>query len=253
MFNVLSTEFLKLRRSRLLLLAFTASFLPAMVRYLQYAFGRNGDTVSWEWFLASGQEITVFVMLTAVVLVSAFIFSMEYQYNTASYIFTSDVSRADIFISKQGSLLVIIAFLFAVSACSELLFGSIALRTALPKVLLLKFMEATVWYIFAYFLLSTAVSMLTVLMKRFAVSAAVVLGYLILVFPFHLKNNLYICPFMTPTVVAAKLLDSDNYIFSSYYKGVTVNSAGAAVFLGILAVVSLTVGMLYYKKSDAIK
>lgn len=253
MLRVISTEFLKLRRSKMMLLAIIASFLPAMVKYLQFAFGKNLEAVSFEWFLASGEELMVLSMLTVVILVSNFIFTMEYQYNTTSYIFTSSTSKAKIFIAKIISLLAIIAFLFVISAFSQILFGYLALKSALPWLLFLKFIKVIVWYIFSYFLLSVMVVMLSVLIKKFILSSVVVLGYIIMVLPFHLKNNLYICPFMTPTVVAAKLYGSSNYIFTNYYKDVSINNSGAVAFLVVLAIVSLIIGMSYYIKQDAIK
>lgn len=252
MFSVLSIEFLKLRRSKMLLLASIASFLPAMVKYLQFIFGRNQEAASWESFLASGQEFMVMGMLISVVLVSSFVFSMEYQYNTASYIFTSRTSKVNIFISKLISLLFIITFLFLVSAFSQLLFGALALKATLSSALFIKFIKVMAWYIFSYFLLSTMVGMLAVFIKKFVVSAVIVLGYFMLTFPFHLKSNLYISPFMTPTVVAAKLYSSSNYIFTNYYKDVAISNIGAVVFLIALALVSLTLGLICYNKSDAI-
>lgn len=253
MFRVISTEFLKLRRSKILLLAIIASIIPAMVKYLQYVLEKKHDTVSWKWFLASHQEFTVLIMLMIVVLISSFVISMEYQYNTAPYIFTSGVSKTSIFIAKIIAVLAIIVCMFAASVISELLFGYLTLKSGLPLILLIKLMQVTVWYIFSYFLLSIIVVMLTVLTKRFVVSAVVVLGYIIMSFPFHLKNNIYICPFMTPTAVAAKLYNSNNYIFTNYYSNVSVNNISAAIFITVLAIVSFVIGIICYKKQDAIK
>jgi hypothetical protein len=252
MLSVLSTEFIKLRRSKMLLLAVIASIIPAMVKYLQYTLGKSHDTAGWEWFLASGQEYMVLSMLIAIVLVSSFIFCLEFQYNTVPYIFTSCTSKVNIFITKMISLLAIIAALFTASAFSELLFGFLAFKSGLSWILFSEFIKVIVWYIFSYFLLSTIVVMLAVLIKRFVISAVVVLGYFMLVFPFHLKNNLYVCPFMTPTVVAAKLYGANNYIFSNYYKDISVNTIGVAAFLVVLAAISLTIGMILYNKQDVI-
>lgn len=249
----LSTEFIKLRRSKMLLLAMLASVIPPMIRFIQYAFGSNGDAASWERFLSTGQEIGVFCMLTAVILVSCFIFTMEYQYRTASYLFTSGASKTNIFIAKILAVLVITALLFVVSAFSQLLFGYLTIRTGLAWAFLLTFIKVTAWYVLAYFLLSALVAMVAVLLKKFVLSAVVNFGYFMLVFPFHLKSDPYINPFMSPTVVAAKLYDAKDYIFTGYYKDIPVSIPGIAVFLLSLAIVSLAVGMVCYKRMDAIK
>ncbi len=248
MFMVLSAEFLKLRRSKMLWLATIASLLPALVKYVQYASENGKDAAGWEWFLASSQEIFVFGMIITVVLVSSFIFSMEYQYNTLSYAFTSNVSRVKIFIAKTISILAILTFLVLVSALSQLLFGLLAIRTGLPGNLFVKFIKVTGWYIFSYFMVSAMVVMLTVFFKGFVLSAVVTMGYLMLAFPFHLKFNPYILPLMTPTMVAAKLYGSTDYIFTSYYQDIAVNAIAEAVFLAALAAVSVTIGIIRYKK-----
>lgn len=254
MFSVLSTEFIKLRRSKMILLATIASLLPAMVKYLQFVFGKSQAETSWELFLASGQEIMFLGMLTAVVFVSSFVFSMEYQYNTASYVFTSSISKVNIFIAKMITLLGIIAILFIVLALSQLLFGFLALKVGLSWPLFFKFIMVIAWYIFSYFLVSAMVVLVSVLIKRFVISAVVVMSYLLLVFPYHAKNNPYICPLMTPTVVASKIYDTSNYIFTDYFKDVPTNNIYAAVLLLVaLAIASLILGLICYKRSDSLK
>ncbi len=250
MLNVLSTEFLKLRRSKMLMLSLIASVIPSIVKYLQYVFGENSHNIGWEWFLSSAQEIKVFSMVTTVVLISTFIFSMEYQYNTASYLFTSKVSKFHILIAKLTCLVCLITLINAVSALSQLLFGIVALKTALSMNLFISLIKVTLWYAFSYSLLSVLVSMLAVVIKKFTLSSVLVLSYLMLVFPFHLKNNAYICPLMTPTLVAAKLFHSNDYIFTNYYKDVTINNTFSAAFLIILAAAALSLSLLYYKNSD---
>ena len=253
MLNTISVEFLKLRRSRALLLSIIANFIPALIRWLQYTFGSVSGEVRWERFLSSGQEIMVLCMLISVILVSCFVFSMEYQYNTASYIFTSGSPRVSIFLSKLVSLLVIIAILFIVSFISQLFFGILTIKAGIPGPVFLKLLEVTAWYIFSYFLLSAVIAMVVVLTKKIVISSVIVFGYFMLVFPFHLKNNPYICPFMTPVVVAAKMYGSTDYYFSGYYIDSPVNIAGMAVFIVVLAIISLTIGITCYKKLDAVK
>jgi ABC-type transport system involved in multi-copper enzyme maturation permease subunit len=252
MFKVMSAEFLKLRRSKTIMLAVIASIIPAIVKCLQYAFNKSENADAWKQFLGSGQEFMVLAMLTIVILVSSFIFSMEYQYKTSSYIFTSSTSKTNIFTAKLISTFAIIALLFIVSACSQLLFGYLVLKKGLSTTLLFKLAKVTLWYIVSYFLISTVVSMLSVLTKRFTVCTVAILGYIILVFPFHLKNNLYVCPFMNPIVVAAKIYGSNNYIFTNYYKDVSVSNINTILFISILAIVSLIIGIIAYKKQDAI-
>lgn len=252
MVNALLTEFMKLRRSKVLLYVILAGCIPSLVKFLQQVLGESRGIVRWEWFVASNREIVVLCMFIALVLTSAFIFSMEYQYGTASYIFTAGISRIEIFISKMLSLLALIALLFVVSACSDLLFGFIAFGKGMPPELLKAFLKATGWFICSYFLLSAVIVMVVVLIKKFVLSVVVVMGYLMLVFPFHLKGNLYILPFMTPAAVASEIFGTDNYILNNgYYKDITVNFPAVVVFLIVLAVISLLIGIMKYKNQEA--
>lgn len=250
MFNAVFTEFLKLRRSRMLLLVVVTGLMPSLVRFLQGVFGKSSNAIDWNWFLTTHREIMVLCVLASVVLVSGFIFSMEYQYKTASYIFTSSVSKIKIFVSKMLSLLAVITLLQVVSAFGDLLFGFLLVKEGIPSNLMLKFVEVIGWYIFAYFLISIIVVMIVVLMKKFVVSSVIVLGYLMMVFPFHLKGNPYICPFMSPTIVASKLFNSPDYIFSNYYKDISINNFGISTFLITIAVISMIVGIAKFKKVD---
>lgn len=251
--DVLLAEFLKLRRSRVLILSIIVFLVPALIKYLQYNFGNQGEAASWVRFLSTGQELNVLCMLIAVILISCFVFCMEYQYGTASYIFTSGSSKGNIFIAKMALILIIFAFLFFISSLSQLCFGYLAIKSGIPGPLFLKLVEVTAWYIFANFLLSTIIAMVAVVTKRFVLSAVVVFGYYMLVFPFHVKGNPYINPFMTPMVVAARIFNSNDYIFSGYYKDITINITALTVFLAGLAMISLAIAILCYKKMDAVK
>ncbi len=252
MYKTLSTEFLKLRRSKLLIYALIAGILPSIVKFLQFLSGNTDKVDSWQWFLASRQEIMVFGVLITVILSSSFIFNMEYQYGTASYIYTSRVPKIQIFMAKLLTIFAVVVLIFAVTLVSELLFGVIAIKAAIPKALLLKLIKVTVWYMLSYGLLSTIVVLISVLTKRFVLTSVILFGYLMLVFPFHLKNNIYISPFMTPAAVAAGIFGSDNYILVSYFRDVAVNTTAAAMFIIVLAAVSLGLGLIAYQKSDAI-
>jgi len=250
--NVLITEIIKLRRSKMLILALLISFIPAPIKFIQQVLGKVKTNVTWEWFLSAHQEIMVFGMLTAIILVSCFIFGMEYQYNTVSSAFTASVSRTEIFIGKVITLLFVISALFIISALSHLLFGCFTVKEGLKLTFLLKYLKVVLFFILGYFSLTSLMAFINIIVRKYAVSAALILGYFMLVFPMHLKNNLFINPFMIPTVIASKILGSSNYIFSDYYKDVSVSYTGITLFLSAIFIFFLIAGMTYYKKRDAL-
>jgi bacitracin transport system permease protein len=250
--NALSAELQKLRRSRVLLLAVIASVLPPAVKFLRHAFGNFTEASSWRGFLSSSQELAVFSMLITVMLLAAFLFTMEYQYGTAGAVFTTGTRRSAIFGAKIAVLGVVIVALLAISAASQLLFGALSAAEPLPAGLLGQFASVTALYAFSYVALAAVVALPAVLTKRFTLTAVITLGYYVMIFPFHTKNA-YVCPFMTPTVVAAKLYGSIDYIFSFTYESLSVSVLSAAAFLACLAGVSYTIGVTAFRTSDALR
>jgi ABC-type transport system involved in multi-copper enzyme maturation permease subunit len=233
-----------------MLLVMISGILPSLIKFLQFLFSKDSGEQSWEAFLTTGKEILVLGILITVILVPAFLFSMEYHYKTVSYMLTSGVSRIHIYLSKLISLFLVISSLLAVSGLSELLFGFILFRTVISGTLLFKFLTVTLWYAVAYFLLSSVVIMVSALTKRFVITSVITLGYFMMTFPFQLKNSIYLCPFMTPAAVAAKLYGTD-YIFNNAYKDMTINNLSVLGYLIVLAVIATSVGLSLYKNSDA--
>jgi hypothetical protein len=250
--NAISAEFIKLRRSRVLLLAAIASVLPPAVKCLRRAFGNLEEASSWRGFLSSSQELAVFSMLITVILLSAFLFTMEYQHGTAGAVFTTGTRRSAVFGAKMAVLGAVIAALLAVSAASQLLFGALATAEPLPAALFGQFASVTAWYAFSYLALAAVVALPAVLTKRFTLTAVITLGYYIMIFPFHTKNA-YVCPFMTPAIVASKLYGSIDYIFTFSYGNLSTGVLPAAAFLGCLAGVSYAIGVWVYRASDAVR
>jgi hypothetical protein len=250
--NALSAELLKLRRSLVLLLAVIATILPPAVKCLRHAVGNLDEASSWRGFLASGQELTVFGMLITVMLLSAFIFTMEYQYGTAAAAFTSGTRRSAVFGAKMAVLGIVIVSLLVISAASQLLFGALAASDALPTALLGQFASITAWFAFSYLAIAAVVALVAVATKRFTLTTVITFGYYIVIFPFHTKYP-YVCPFMTPAIVASKLYGSSDYIFSFSYEKLSTGVLPATVFLACLAAISLVIGSFLYRGSDAVR
>lgn len=250
MYKVLSTEILKLKRSAVILFSLIISFMPALIKFLQYSIVNRNSSVDWKWFISEHQEFAVFGMLTAVILISCFVFGVEYHNRTISYLFTSCTSRSNIFLGKIIILFVLITLLLGSSMISFLIFGYLTVKKTIPTQLLLKYAEVTIYSILSFFSLTALMAFVTMQVKKYAISSALILGYIMMVFPFHLKNNSLICPFMLPAVISAKIFKSNNYIFKDYYRTAVIDYpllAGAMV--GVF-VITILIGMVYYRKVD---
>ncbi len=245
--NAVFAEFLKIRRLRVLLLAVIVSILAPLVKMLR-SISASSESMGWRGFLTSGQELFAFSMLITVILFANYIFTMEYRLGTGAAVFTSNTKRSCVFTAKLLTVAIIVVLLFIISALSQLLFGYITVSETMPKNLFGQFVSVMMWYAFSFILLAAVVALPAVLTKRFVITAVITLGYYILVFPFHSKN-LYACPFMTPAVIAAKIYDSADYIFSFDYKNIEAGLIQASFFLESLALVSFVAGILVYRKS----
>jgi hypothetical protein len=250
--NAFSAELLKLRRSLPLLLAGIASVLPPAVKCLRHAFGSLDRASTWQGFLASGQELSVFGLLISVMLLAAFTYTMEHQYGTAAAVFTTGTRRLAVFGAKAAVLAVVVAALLVLSAGSQLLFGALAAADALTPAALGRLAAVTAWYAFSYAAIAAVVALPAVLTKRFTLTAVITLGYYIMIFPFHTKNA-YVCPFLTPAVVAARLWGSTDYLFTFNYEKLSTGVLSAGAFLLCLAAVCLALGAAAYARSDAVR
>lgn len=248
MHNTILMEFLKVKRSKILLYVMLAGSIPSLVKFLQHSFAQNGSMYGWEWFAASNREVSVFLILTAVTMATAFVFSMENWYGTVSSIFTTRTSRTQIFISKLLAVSALILLILVTSACSDLIFGWIAFGEGLPAELLNRYVKAVLWLVLSYILVSCIIAAITVITRKFVLSAVIAMGYLMLVFPWHLKGNAFICPFMTPTIIAARIFGTGNYIFTNYYTGTGVDSTAAILSLAVLAAAMSAIGLICYRK-----
>jgi ABC-type transport system involved in multi-copper enzyme maturation permease subunit len=254
MLTTISAEFIKLKRSSIVWLILLGGFVPPIIKAIQYATPQtligNGK---WSGFLSTNQEINMFITLTVMIIASAFIFSMEYQYDTASYIFTTTTSRVQIYIAKILSLLLQVSGMLFVNALAQLLLGFMVVPEPISEMMLSMWLLSTGWNISSYFLLSILVSTVAIITRRFIISTAVVYGYMVITFPIHyFLHNPYINPLMSSVVVVAKIYNSNGYIFGSYYPNIQVNILDIVLLLIALALIFMIVSIIYYKKSDPI-
>ena len=250
--NAISAELMKLRRSRVLLLAAIASALPPAVKFLRRASGNLDGAADWRGFLTSGQELAVFGMLITVILLTVYLFTLEYRYGTAAALLTTETKRASLYNAKIVVLAAVIVLLLVISAASQLLFGALAVGERLSAAMGRQFVWVMAWYAFSYIMLAVVAALPAILTKRFVPAAIITLGFYILIFPFHAKNP-YICPFMTPAIIAARIYSSNTYIFSFSYENFNTGVLPAGALLVCLAGIAWTIGITAYRKMDAVR
>jgi hypothetical protein len=101
-------------------------------------------------------------------------------------------------------------------------------------------------------MLAAVVALPAVLTKRFVPTAVITLGYYILIFPSHTKYP-YVCPFMTPAIVAAKLYGSSDYQFTFSYDNLSTGVLPAGLVLACMAGIAALIGAIVYRNADAVR
>ncbi len=174
MINLLYTEFLKLKRSQMLLIsmlgATTAPFV-CFIAYLNMKSKKPGVPVLFnEVFSETNLYVVLLTGVTLYGVIATYLFNREYTENTLKNLLTIPVSRTSFFMSKLILLLIWILLLTVVAWGLTLIFGLIGQFEGLSLTVLIKaFKEYIVGGIFL-FLLTTPTILVTLLFKNYVPS-----------------------------------------------------------------------------------
>lgn len=250
MYNLLISELIKLKRSNLLWLALAASAIPAPVKYARLVSSGNSSLANWDWFIKAQQEIMVFGMLFTVIIGVCFIFSMEYHYRTAAYVCTTPVSKSGLLAAKFITGLFLVILLLIVSFLSTLLFGIAAAGTPIPRSELSGLVESYLVMIPTYFSLFGLFALLSAVFRKYALSSAIIMGYIIMTYPFSQKFSIFITPFMLPSYLAMRITGSESNLFVvSLQKSLSTGVLLAV--LPLLFMIPAALAFVYTEKTDA--
>ena len=238
-----------MKKSKLLWLTFLINFLPAPVRYISQLTNKTYSSADWNWFLTNQQVFTVFGMLFSIILGACYIFGMEYHHHTAAYVYTTPASRKRLLTAKTIAVFLIIIFSHITSFIAVIVFGYLTVNKFIPVTLLLLYFKASSLSILLYFSLTGLIGLIGTIIKKYAVSAALIIGYILMIFPFHLKYSIAICPFMLPAFIYSKIIGLNDIIFSGY-KQFAINYTVAAPMLLMLFIIPFIAVMQYVRKAD---
>ncbi len=174
MINLLSTEFLKLKRSQLFLIsmlgAATSPFV-CFIAYLGMKSKKPGVPILFnEVFSETNLYLVLLIGVTLYGVITAYLFNREYTENTLKNILTIPISRTRLFMSKLILLLIWILFLTMFAWGLTLIFGVIGQFQGLSAaVLMTAFKEYIVGGVLL-FLLVTPTILVTLLCKNYVPS-----------------------------------------------------------------------------------
>ncbi|RAP51321.1 MAG: bacitracin ABC transporter permease [Methanosphaera sp. rholeuAM270] len=132
MYNFIEIEFLKLKRSKILILTILGAIFPSFLLYLSAKFGEFTETISLETFMS---HVNMYMSLIFAVLlftiIMSYLFGREYNEHTLKTILTAPTSRKMFILSKYSMFLVWILMITIVTTISALAFGYLASTTQL--------------------------------------------------------------------------------------------------------------------------
>ncbi len=133
MLTVIRLEFMKWKRSKILLSAFIAILIAPFITLLSTSLKINNLGLQAEWvdIIALGMQVNhLFVFPLTFSALAAFIFVQEYQTGAVINLYTLPVNRKSILVAKTVTLLITIMAFILISHVLIILTGTIFLNTS---------------------------------------------------------------------------------------------------------------------------
>lgn len=239
MLNYIKAEFLKLKRSKLLLMVLLGTIAPAGLMSAILVFGDVGPQ-TMEYFL---NDINFYGLILFNVIIYAMLASymivMEYNDHTIKSVLTVPISRNKFILVKFLAFEIIVILLSLLNYFVSVALGYLAGNTDITVNLL---GNQFVQFLGGNFLLSIVLTpfiFISLLFKN--VIPTVICGVVVSFSSSIIYNSQYapLSPFTLPILIIKKTLDSYNY-------GVVTPGA---IFI-ITCIVGLIVSMIYFNKTD---
>lgn len=242
MLDVLYTELLKLKRSKILWLIAIGALLPAFLSFmLGYSRFRDGMPMGWDSVLLNNATLMNLLMAPALfALVSGFVVAREYQDNTINTLLTYPVPRGNILLGKLAILLAVVASTLLLSFAAILVSGQFVQTEPLTGGVLARHLRITGWTIAAQFAL-VPIAMGVSLIGR-SLLPAIVTGIAAVVASGIVINSerysLYF-PWTIPVRLIFYLAGKD-----------TLDVAKEATILAAVFLLSLVFSLWYFRRAD---
>lgn len=214
---VISTEFIKLKKCKILWCIPLCAILPDALIFCIYAFNDKYSIVKWNDYVAIAATVfNVFMAVGFFTLIAGFIFSREYQENTINTMFTYPISRVQFFVGKLIVMLILISITTMTSFILLMTSGIIIKHEPLTANILLAYGKSYVLMIIMHFALVPIMAFLSIYNKNMipslilGISAACV-NIIILNTPF---NTLF--PWTVPAILSPHL---DGRTYTNYLLG----------------------------------
>lgn len=160
MFNIVYSEFLKIKKSYLFIITLIASIFIPVIQCIQ-SLSNNYDGVSeaLRYTLMKGYRVNIevvsfqFLYTVFLSLIAGYIYSREFTDKTANIIYTYPISRTKIFIGKLITLYIIIIFIYIIQFLAVYLTVYIAWNQLPPKNIIITDLKVNIYSALVQFLI----------------------------------------------------------------------------------------------------
>ncbi len=244
MFRILYTEFLKIKKSKILLLIPLSSLIPLLLILLIYLSDTEQRMVGWEHYL--GHVLLIMSNLTPPVftLFTGYIFSREYSDNTIDAMITYPISRVGILVSKMLVMVPVVLLIMSLSFVFGIVIGKFLLYDSLSFEVIVEYAKIYLLVSILHLTLVPVAATVSIISKNIIASATTALATFLFVIVFlNTEYNVFI-PWCVPTLFSSK--------WSNYLNQWDFNVSNALMTLAITFVVALVINVIYFKKTELI-
>lgn len=240
MLNILYSEIIKLKNTRILWLIPVGAFIPVLLLFINALNDKDYQAQGWPYFLGhvllSMSELAppVFILFTG------YIFAREYQDNTISCVFTYPIMRTGVLISKTVLLIPIIVAITFLAFISALCLGVFLVQGSLSWDVFVMYVRTFILMVIVHFALIPAAVTISIVSKNIVASTvAAIASFLLFVALSGTKYNVFY-PWCIPALFATK--------WGQYEKFWEMNTIYACITLSIIFIIPLIFNIFYYNK-----
>ena len=244
MYRILYTEFMKIKKSKILLLIPLSSLIPLLLILLIYLSDTEQRMVGWEHYL--GHILLTMNSLTppVFILFTGYIFSREYSDNTIDAMITYPISRVGILVSKMLIMVPVVLLIMFISFSFGLALGKFLLYDSLSLVVIVEYAKIFLFVSILHLTLVPLAATVSIISKNIIASAAAALAAFLFAIVFLNTEYNVFTPWCVPTLFSSK--------WSNYLTQWDFNVYNALMTLAITFVVALVINLIYFKKTELI-
>ncbi|MCX7746023.1 MAG: ABC transporter permease [Clostridia bacterium] len=244
MYRILYTEFLKIKKAKMLLVIPIISLTPALLLYITYLSNTELRMAGWPNYLGhillSVSEFSppVFILFTG------FIFSREYSDHTMDCMITYPISRVGILVSKMLVMVPVVLLTMFLSFASALVVGNFLIYDSLSFEVIVEYAKIYLLVAIIHLTLVPAAATVGIISKNIIASAVTALAIFSFLAVFLSSEYNAFFPWCVPALLSSK--------WGKCLVQWNFNVSYALISLTITFVIALVINVIYFRKTELI-